>query len=78
VRGYAKHPIWATEPRLAIFTDLSMYLWPGFPGPPSAAATEALSNYIIVDMFSKAVLGMKPQDAVTWAEQQLKRIYEKT
>jgi multiple sugar transport system substrate-binding protein len=33
-------------------------------------------QYIIVDMFAKAIQGMKPEDAVAWATAELKKIYE--
>jgi len=48
----------------------------GYEGPSSAKATEAYSKYIIVDMYAKAVQGMKAEDAVKWAEGELKKIYE--
>ena len=47
----------------------------GYAGPPSAKATEVYSKYIIVDMYAKAVQGMKAEDAVKWAEGELKKIY---
>ena len=48
----------------------------GYPGPASAKATESYSKYIIVDMYAKAVTGTKAEDAVKWAESELKKIYE--
>ena len=48
----------------------------GYPGPASGKATEAYTKYIIVDMYAKAVQGAKPEDAVSWAEGELKKIYE--
>src|SRR3989442_430048 len=45
-------------------------------GEPTGKATEAFSKYIIVDMFAKAVQGLKAEDAVKWAEGELKKIYE--
>ncbi len=48
----------------------------GYPGPASAKATESYTKYIIVDMYAKAVQGMKAEDAVKWAETELKKIYE--
>ncbi len=48
----------------------------GYPGPASAKATESYTKYIIVDMYAKAVQGMKAEDAVKWAEGELKKIYE--
>jgi multiple sugar transport system substrate-binding protein len=48
----------------------------GANGPATAKATESYSKYIIVDMFAKAVQGTKAEDAVKWAEGELKKIYE--
>jgi multiple sugar transport system substrate-binding protein len=31
---------------------------------------------LVTDMFAKGVQGMKAEDAVKWAEGQLKRVYE--
>ena len=33
-------------------------------------------NHIIVDMFAKAIQGMKPEAAVAWAAGELKKIYD--
>jgi len=48
----------------------------GSPGPASAKATESYTKYILVDMYAKAVSGTKAEDSVTWAEGELKKIYE--
>ena len=48
----------------------------GYAGPPSAKATLVYTKYIITDMYAKAVQGMTPEDAVRWAEGELKRVYE--
>jgi multiple sugar transport system substrate-binding protein len=48
----------------------------GAQGPSTAQATEAYTKYIIVDMYAKGVQGMKAEDAVKWAEGELKKIYE--
>jgi multiple sugar transport system substrate-binding protein len=34
-----------------------------------------LTKYIITDMYAKAVQGMTAEDAVKWAEGELKKIY---
>jgi hypothetical protein len=39
-------------------------------------ATEGFTKYVITDMYAKAVRGMKAEDAVKWAEGELKKIYE--
>ena len=48
----------------------------GYAGPSSGKATESFSKYIVVDMYAKAVQGMKAEDAVKWAEGELKKVYE--
>ena len=48
----------------------------GHKGPATAKATEAYTKYVIVDMYAKAAQGTKAEDAVKWAEGELKKIYE--
>ena len=48
----------------------------GYAGPADAKAGEVYSKYIITDMYAKAVQGMSPEDAVKWAEGELKKVYE--
>ena len=45
----------------------------GYAGPPSQKAAEVQTKYIIVDMYAKAVQGMKPEDAVKWAHERTGR-----
>jgi multiple sugar transport system substrate-binding protein len=47
----------------------------GYAGPPSAKATEVYSKYILTDMFAKAVQGIKAEDTVRWAADELRKIY---
>jgi multiple sugar transport system substrate-binding protein len=47
----------------------------GFAGAPNAKAQEVLSKYIVTDMYAKAVQGMPAEDAVKWAESELKKVY---
>ena len=44
-------------------------------GPANRKAAEVLSKYIITDMYAKAVQGGTPEDAVKWAESELKKVY---
>ena len=44
--------------------------------PPPRRPPKRSQKYIIIDMFAKAVQGMKAEDAVKWAEGELKKIYE--
>ena len=48
----------------------------GYAGPATGKSTEAYSKYIIVDMFAKAAQGTRPEEAVKWAETELKKIYQ--
>src|SRR5262245_48680172 len=69
-------PLRSKEPRTAVFPETLQYARQvGFAGPPGRRATEALSKFILVDMFAKSIQGMPPEDAVKWADGELKRIY---
>jgi multiple sugar transport system substrate-binding protein len=48
----------------------------GYAGPSSAKSTEVFTKYIITDMYAKGVQGMGAEDAVKWADGELKKIYE--
>src|SRR5712691_1907051 len=50
--------------------------WYGYPAPPSPAATESGSKYIVVDMFAKVAQGETPESAMSWAEGELKTVYK--
>jgi multiple sugar transport system substrate-binding protein len=76
-RVYKELPLWRKDPKTSVFPDtLQFARQVGHAGPPGRKATEALSKYIIVDMFAKSIQGMQPEDAVKWAETELKKIYE--
>ncbi len=73
---WEKHPLWEKDPKLIPFREASRFgRWPGYPGAPSRKASEALVKYILVDMYAQAIKGMKPEDAVRWAESELKKAY---
>jgi len=63
---------WPDDPKLKIFRELNkINRLPGFAGPPSAAATDAINKFVLVDMFANAVTGkMKADEAVAWATDQ--------
>lgn len=68
-------PVWSSDPMMTPLRDLpKTYRALGYAGPPSRAAAESMSNFIIPDMFAKACQGMAPKDAVAWAESELKKI----
>jgi multiple sugar transport system substrate-binding protein len=74
---WEQHPLWSTidEPMKGFRTAPDNSRTMGFAGPPNAKATEAYSKYVLVDMFAKGVQGTKPEDAVKWASEELKKIY---
>jgi multiple sugar transport system substrate-binding protein len=85
-RGYTTGPtrfwednkLWESDRKIITYRDVNKYgKNPGFPGPPSRAAGEALAKYIIVDMYARAIQGASPDDAVKWAMGELRQIYGK-
>ncbi len=75
---WEEHPMWAkVDKPLQVFRRaVRQARMLGAQGPATAKATESYTKYIIVDMYAKAVQGMKAEDAVKWAEGELKKIYE--
>jgi multiple sugar transport system substrate-binding protein len=73
---WEKHKVWTEDPVMEPFKVAGkLARTPGFAGPSNAKAAEVLSKYIITDMYAKAVQGMPAEDAVKWAESELKKIY---
>jgi multiple sugar transport system substrate-binding protein len=73
---WADHKMWTEDPVMTPFRDAPLgSKAAGYPGPASRKAAEALSKYIVVDMYAKAVQGMSAEDAVKWAEGELKKVY---
>jgi multiple sugar transport system substrate-binding protein len=75
---WEEHPMWGkVDKPLQVFRQAVRKTFAfGHPGPASAKASEAYTKYIIVDMYAKAVQGTKAEDALRWAEGELKKIYE--
>jgi multiple sugar transport system substrate-binding protein len=75
-KDWENHKVWSMDPVMRPYKDIaSNGRLVGYAGPPNRAAAEALTKYIIVDMYAKAVQGMPPADAVKWAHQELVKIY---
>jgi multiple sugar transport system substrate-binding protein len=73
---WEEDPVWSADPVLLPFRDLPRAgRLVGYAGPPDQKAAEAVTKYIIVDMYAKAVQGMKPEDTVKWANDELVKIY---
>ena len=75
-QSWAKHKMWTDDPVMTPFRDAPLgSKAAGYPASAGRKAAEALSKYIIVDMYAKAVQGMPAGDAVKWAEGELKKVY---
>jgi len=75
-RYWEEDPVWNVDPILLPFRDIpNKGRLVGYAGPPSRAAAEAVTKYIIVDMYAKAVQGMPAEDAVKWAHDELVKVY---
>ena len=69
-------PVWKVDPVMAPFrTAADSGRFVGYSGPSGRPAAEAVSKYIIVDMYAKAVQGMPAEDSVKWAHEELVKIY---
>ena len=77
--GFDNEDVWPDDPKLKIFRELNkLNRLPGYAGPPTPIAAEAVNKYILVDMFAKACTGqMKPAEAVKWAETEYEQIANK-
>jgi multiple sugar transport system substrate-binding protein len=77
-KGWENHAMWGNvdEPLKMFRTAARNTRLFGHAGPSTSKATEVFTKYIITDMYAKAVQGMKAEDAVRWAEGELKKIYE--
>ena len=75
--AWEKHPMWdrIDKPLQVFRTAARRTRIFGHAGPTTAKATEVFTKYIITDMYAKGVQGMKAEDAVRWAEGELKKIY---
>jgi len=73
---WEQHEMWKVDPVMAPYrTAARQFRLFGYEGPPNAKAAEVESKYIITHMYAKAIQGMKPEDAVKWAESELRKIY---
>lgn len=77
--GLENEDVWPEDPKLKIFRELNkLNRLAGYAGPPTPAAAEAVSKYILVDMFGKACTGqLTPEQAVEWAAGEYEQIAKK-
>lgn len=73
---WEKHKVWDEDPVMSPYKVAGrLGRTPGYAGPSGAKAAEVLSKYIITDMYAKGVQGMPAEEAVKWAEAELKKVY---
>src|SRR5207302_7470562 len=76
-KALSHSPALDTDAKLKPFLDVvGAGLWPGWPAQPSKATAQSQVQFVIVDMFAKAVTSGDANGAIADAEQKLKRIYE--
>jgi multiple sugar transport system substrate-binding protein len=72
-------PVLSDVPKFSIMQDTindKSTVIVGYPGPPDAKAGQVSNTYLIPQMMAKAVNGTKVEDAIKFAEDQLKTIYK--
>ena len=73
---WEKHKLWGDDPIMLPYKQAARTgRFAGYQGPSTRKAAEVVTKYIIVDMYAKAVQGMPAEDAVNWAEGELKKVY---
>lgn len=77
LKAYANNPIWTEDPNYAPYAKASETLRPnGYAGPLGYASAATMADYVLVDMFAKAVTGQAtPQEAMEEAEKRANRYY---
>lgn len=77
LKAYAKSAVWNSDPKLGPYRDaMDTPYYDGYDGPITAAAGAVLENWVLVDMFAKAVSGAAtPESALKDAVSAAKRYY---
>lgn len=74
-------PVWKSDPKLAPFRNVvydrgkPVGQWPGWPALPSKWTTKSQTQFVVADMFAKAVATGDTKAAMNDAEAKLKAIY---
>jgi len=73
---WESHKLWGEDPVMDPYKVAGkLGQAPGYAGPAGKKAAEALTKYLIVDMYAKAIQGAPAEDAVKWAEGELTKVY---
>ena len=77
-KAFDNDPVFQKDPKVKAFQDVvPTGKWPGWPAPPSKQTAQAQTQYIVADMFAKAIQNGNADAAVSEAEQRLKSIFER-
>jgi len=77
LKAFSNNPVWTADPNNAPYSKVSETLRPnGYAGPLGYASAATMADYVLVDMFAKAVTGQAtPQEAIEEAEKRANRYY---
>lgn len=77
LKAFENNPIWKADPNNAAYAKASATLRTnGYAGPLGYASAATMADYVLVDMFAKAVTGQAtPQEAMEEAEKRANRYY---
>jgi len=68
--------VFTSDPKLKAFLDQAKILrLPGYAAPPGPAVANSMANYVIVDLFAKAVQTGNAKQAIADAVEQVKKYY---
>src|SRR5262249_12258272 len=63
-KSRAENPYWKSDPNFqGMLQNLLRGIWPGYPGPFTAAAVEVQAQYVLCDMAGRVVVGGLSADA---------------
>jgi len=77
LKAHADNPVWTEDPNHAPYAKASESLRPnGYAGQLGYASAATMADYVLVDMYAKAVTGQAtPQEAMEEAEKRANRYY---
>jgi multiple sugar transport system substrate-binding protein len=76
LKDFDQNPIWTSDPKLRPLVGFAKWAHLiGWPGPPTREAQLVSQLYIVPNMFARVVTGMKPQEAMAWAEGEIRKVY---
>jgi multiple sugar transport system substrate-binding protein len=79
--AFIDDPVWKSDPNLVPFRNVvydggkPVGQWPGWPSAPSKKTTQSQTQFVVADMFAKAVATGNTTGAINDAEAKIKAIY---